>query len=112
MFWTNYTLLCAQEGKSPNALAAELGFSSGSVTNWKSGTIPGKSSLKKIADHFGITIWDLLGEKNTATENGDGKETGDEMSDNMKELMRLIPRLTDQEVTILLAQVKGIILGP
>lgn len=113
MFWTNYYLLCKQIGKSPSAVAKEIGMkSTGTVSAWKKGRMPEMPTLERIAEYFGITVADLLGEKNTATESGDGKGTGNELSDNMKELMRLIPRLTDQEAAILLAQVKGIILGP
>ena len=82
MFWINYMLLCAQEGKTPNGLAKELGISSGSVTNWKRGKLPSESSLQKIADHFGLSIWDLLGEKNpdAQTDAGNKKESSsDEM---------------------------------
>ena len=61
MFWDRYFNLCRSIGKSPNAVANELGISSGSVTNWKKGTVPNISVLEKIAQHFGCTINFLLG---------------------------------------------------
>jgi transcriptional regulator with XRE-family HTH domain len=62
MFWDNYTKLCRENGTSPTALTIELGFSNATATRWKKGAIPNGSTLKKIADHFGITVSDLLGE--------------------------------------------------
>lgn len=64
MFWDNFLLLCDRAGKSPNAVAAEIGFkSSGTVTGWKDGTIPYERNLKKIANYFGVTPDDLLADK-------------------------------------------------
>ena len=82
MFWINYSLLCAQIDKKPSVVAKELGISSGTVSGWKKGVIPNRSTLQKIADYFGLTIWDLLGEKNpdAQTDAGNKKESSsDEM---------------------------------
>lgn len=77
MFWENYLQLCNQVGKSANAVAAEIGFkSSGTVTGWKEGKIPYERNLKKIADYFGVTVDDLIGDdsaqKEKPTAQGDG----------------------------------------
>ena len=82
MFWINYLLLCGQVDKTPTGLAKELGISSGTVTGWKKGKIPSEASLKKIADYFGLTVWDLLGEKNTAAQ----KDSGDKKVSSKDEL--------------------------
>ncbi|MBQ8345153.1 MAG: helix-turn-helix transcriptional regulator [Clostridia bacterium] len=61
MFWENFRQLCLEKGKSPNAVAKEIGLSSGSVTKWKQeGVIPREATLKKIADYFGVTANRLL----------------------------------------------------
>ena len=62
MFWTNYSYLCKQINKSPNAVAAEIGVSSsGTVTRWKNdGAVPRPGLLNKIADYFGVYAADLL----------------------------------------------------
>lgn len=60
MFWDNFVSLCTQRGTSPNAVAAELKKSSGSVTAWKNGAVPRETTLKKIADYFEISIDELL----------------------------------------------------
>ena len=60
MFWENFVELCSQNGTSPNAVAAQLGKSSGSVTAWKNGTVPRETTLKKIADYFSVTVDRLI----------------------------------------------------
>lgn len=90
MFWENYLRLCNQVGKSANAVAAEIGFkSSGTVTGWKEGKIPYERNLKKIADYFGVTVADLIGDdsaqKEKPTAQGDGL-----ISDLPQDLQKLI----------------------
>ncbi len=60
MFWDNYVELCNREKKSPNTVARELEISSGSVTGWKQGRIPNTPILKKIANHFNVTVDELV----------------------------------------------------
>ena len=63
MFWENYLALCNSVGKSPNAVASEIGIkSSGTVTGWSNGAIPRKSVLFKLAQYFEVTEQDLLSE--------------------------------------------------
>lgn len=54
MFWSKFSALCADHGKSPNAVAKDLGIPSGSVTAWKTGTEPRNKTLVKIANYFGV----------------------------------------------------------
>ena len=61
MFWENFIKLCNQHNIKPNALGKKLNFSSGSITNWKKGQKPHDTSLQKIAEYFGVTIDQLLG---------------------------------------------------
>lgn len=60
MFWDNFVTLCNQKGKSPNGACAELGFSANTATKWKQGSIPRDTTLRKIADYFGVTVDELL----------------------------------------------------
>lgn len=61
MFWDTFYSLCHSQKKSPNAVAKDLGISSGAVTSWKQGKVPHHSTLLKIADYFGTTVDYLLG---------------------------------------------------
>ncbi len=61
VFWDNFFSLCSQAGISPNAVAKELGIPSGSITAWSRGSVPRNNTLKKIAEHFGVSVDWLLG---------------------------------------------------
>ena len=86
MFWDNFVLLCDRTGKSPNAVAAEIGFkSTGTVTGWKDGKIPYERNLKKIAEYFGVTVDYLLtGEKEKAS-----GITAESLTDEEQELISI-----------------------
>lgn len=62
MFWENFLKLCNEFNKSPNAVAKELGITSGTVTAWKKGGVPYDRTKQKIADYFGVSVGYLLGE--------------------------------------------------
>lgn len=64
-FWEIFYSLCEKNGKKPNPVAAELGFSSGAVTSWKRGKIPHADKLYRIADYFGVSVDYLLGKTDT-----------------------------------------------
>ena len=54
-----YTL-CAYHGISRNALEKELGFGSGTIARWGSSS-PSVDKLQKVADHFNVSIDELIG---------------------------------------------------
>lgn len=62
MFWENFCRLCKQSGQTPTETVRTLGIAVGSVTKWKNGTLPSKSSLAKIAAHFGVEAQTLFAE--------------------------------------------------
>ena len=62
MFWENFLKLCNEFNKSPNAVAKDLGITSGTVTSWKKGGVPYDRTKQKIADYFGISVGQLMGE--------------------------------------------------
>ncbi len=64
MFWTRFVELCNEAGKSPNRVAAELGFSSSACTVWKKGAVPRDTAIQKMADYFHVTADYLLGSVN------------------------------------------------
>lgn len=73
MFWRNYADLCEAVGKAPNVVAREVGIkSSGTVTGWRNGAIPRPSVLSKIAEYFGISVRDLVGEQKKEPTPGEG----------------------------------------
>ena len=67
MFWKRFEKLCNERGESPNGVAKKLGISSGSVTWWKKGKVPHNSTIKRLADYFGISNSYFTGETNDPT---------------------------------------------
>lgn len=62
MFWDNYIKLCNEKGMSPTAAGEAAGLTNATVYKWRKGAIPQGRNLKKVADYFGVTTNDLLGE--------------------------------------------------
>lgn len=87
MFWRRYANLCEAVGKAPNVVAAEVGVkSSGTVTGWKNGAIPRPSVLAKLAEYFGVSVYELTGEKKEKPI----PEDGDDQDRQLIELMKLL----------------------
>ena len=117
-FFRTYKELCEKEGKSPNAVAKELGISSGSVTAWKQGRTPKYETIEKIATFFSTDIedfflsnqprtdeeveqdnifWDgyLLG-KDLAQQEKPAPTNGDELAEDDKRIIELLHQLTPE----------------
>lgn len=77
-FYNNYLVLCNSVGKTPSAVALEIGFSKSTVSRWKAGQSANDATLQKVADFFGCTIAELTGEKGQkekpAPESGPNKD--------------------------------------
>ena len=94
MFWEAYYSLCLKIKKSPNAVAKEIGCSSGAVTSWKQGKVPHHKTLLKIAGYFDVSVDSLLGE----TKKASGTSwRGIEMSEERVKVMDMIASLSDED---------------
>lgn len=60
MFKRNFINICAERGVAPTAVLKKIGLSNATFTCWTEESIPRQTTLKKIADYFGITPEDLL----------------------------------------------------
>ena len=70
MFYDNFVNLCNKVGKSPSAVAVEIGFQKSVVTRWKqNNSTPTDANLKKIADYFGITVDQLMNPSESSSSN-------------------------------------------
>lgn len=59
-FYERVKGLCEQQGISVTKLICDLGFSKSAGTTWKaSSNMPRPSTIKKVADYFGMTIDEL-----------------------------------------------------
>ena len=63
MFYQNLIRLCTERGTTPTEVCHSIGLAGSAATKWKSGAIPRDTTLKKIADYFGVTVDDLIGLK-------------------------------------------------
>lgn len=61
-FYENYVQLCNKVGKSPSAVAIELKLGKPSVSRWKTGTKPRDTTVLKVANYFGVTVEELMGD--------------------------------------------------
>ena len=72
MFYDNFVRLCNSVKKSPSAVALEIGIAKPTVSRWKTGSVPNRSSLLKVADYFGVSVDSLTkGKKENPATNGD-----------------------------------------
>lgn len=56
MFYEKLKELSAAKGVSITQMAKDLGISTGLQTGWKNGATPRQSTVKKIADYFGVAV--------------------------------------------------------
>lgn len=70
-FFERFSELCKNAGETPNSVAKIIGASSGSVTAWKNGTEPRHSTIVKIAEHFHVSVDQLLGKEKAPTVPGE-----------------------------------------
>lgn len=66
MFYDNYLRLCNSVGKSPSAVALEIGIEKSTVTRWKQGKSQTDANIRKVADYFGVPVSELTEEKEKA----------------------------------------------
>ncbi|UWI16698.1 MAG: helix-turn-helix domain protein [Bacteriophage sp.] len=76
LFYLNFVRLCNKIGKSPSAVAEEMGFQRSVVTRWSNGSAPRKATIEKIATFFNVPSEELTGEteqkEKPSTPEGDG----------------------------------------
>lgn len=107
MFWDNFYLLCTKNGISPNALAKQLGIPSGSITAWSKGSVPRNNTLKKIAEHFDVSVDWLLGK--TDEKEKPTTSAGDGLSIEKRMLIDMVNDLTDEDALRLLRVMRAIL---
>lgn len=57
MFYDLFKQLCDDKGVSPNKACIEMGLSRSIAAKWKNtDSAPGRDTLKRIADYFGVSM--------------------------------------------------------
>ena len=101
-FYNNYVRLCNSVGKTPSAVAVEIGIEKSTVSRWSKGSSPNHATKLKVADYFGCSISDLTGEmeqkEKPALESG---LSVDEIKEafrgkSFEELTEILAALTDE----------------
>lgn len=55
-FYEVFLRLCAQKGKAETTVCRELGLSPATAKIWRNGSIPRNSTVKMLAEYFGVDI--------------------------------------------------------
>ena len=61
-FYDNYVRLCSLNGVSPSATAKKVGVDKSSVSRWAKGAEPRRQTVLRVADFFGVSVDELMGE--------------------------------------------------
>lgn len=106
MFWDNFVTLCNKKGKSPNGACAELGFSANTATKWKQGSVPRDTTLRKIADYFGVSTDYLLGTDHDFPQTLAKEKDPPKISESEEQLLALFREVpeADQEMVLMMIQ--------
>lgn len=111
-FTNNFNYALEQREYSAYRFAKIIGVNGQSVANWKAGTvIPHPKTRQKIAEHFGITLAELDGDKLPVLPPEGAKKApaaeGEGVSAERKALLDIISSLTDEQCQKLLVLVQG-----
>ena len=79
-FWNQFYQLCRNIDLRPTALGSKLNISSGTINNWKNGTIPNGETLMKLADFFDVSVDYLLGRESTQSNSNSITNNGNVIS--------------------------------
>jgi transcriptional regulator with XRE-family HTH domain len=55
-FYDNYIALCNRAGKSPSAVALEIGLTKPTITRWKNGSTPTDATMRRVADYVDVPV--------------------------------------------------------
>lgn len=83
MFYNNVRELCIKHNTNITQLAKDLGISTALPTAWKNGSLPRISTVKKIADYFGVTSEYLLRDKMSTNIHAEDSVVVNANSDNV-----------------------------
>lgn len=99
MFYDNFVALCAANLKSPSAVGRELGIDKSTVSCWKRRKAkPSDVNAKKIADYFGVSVEDLMGESKGEGIKKDPIPKDEVVSSAKQKLLDALDGLSDSQI--------------
>lgn len=112
-FMHNLNFCMQQKGYSAYRLSKIIGASNQAVLLWQSGkTIPHQKTRQKIADHFGITLEELDGDKLPVLPPESAKKqptVSGELTQAQKAMMSLIQEMSDDQLKMFVEIAKTIL---
>ena len=93
-FYQRYIELCNEIGKSPSAVAIEIGLSKTAVHKWKNGGFPTDSTAAKVASYFNVTADSMMNLEEEKKE----QPTESELSIKKKEFIKKIEGMSDAQL--------------
>lgn len=99
MFYYVYVSKCNAIGKSPSAVAEEIGFKRSVVTRWSKGTQPRQATIQRIAEYFHCSVDDFL---------QDDMDQDSGLSQAQLDLIEIAKRLRPSDAAAILAAAKAL----
>jgi transcriptional regulator with XRE-family HTH domain len=65
MFYKHVLALCKRDGISITKMITTLKMSKSNIDSWQNGAVPRNSTLKKIADYFGVSVDYLVSDESS-----------------------------------------------
>ena len=113
-FTNNFNYALEQREYSAYRFAKIIGVNGQSVANWKAGTvIPHPKTRQKIAEHFGITLAELDGDKlpvlppEGAKKAPDPEIEGVMKDEDLKEAVELLKKMDKETLRIFIKAARG-----
>lgn len=107
MFWNVLIELCNEKGISPNFVAKELGITSGTVTSWKKGSVPRDTTLRKVADYFGVSTDYLLGTEHEFLQTFAQEKDPPKISESEEKLLELFREVPEADRYMVIQMVEA-----
>lgn len=110
MFYDNFMLLCEKNQIRPYTALKNIGIESNSIlSRWRAGATPRSTTIKMIADYFGVTPEELLFgiKKQPSIPKDEELNKNDAVWDLREAVLERFPAASSQEISALLNAVEG-----
>ena len=98
--------LCKQRGTSITKLEQSLGFGNGVIGRWNKSK-PSYDRVEKVASALGVPVAYITGE--TAENEKPATVAGDELSENKKFIIEMLPKLSDAQAKMFRAVIEQVL---
>lgn len=118
-FYERFVGLCNKMGKTPTRVVLEIGLSRPTVNRWKHGSNPTDATAMKVAEYFGVSIQELMGEADlgdllyeAARDHGvietpfKKQDLYDGLSESKKKLIELVKAMPESQSSLLILLVE------